>query len=311
MIRSDFTRAALGSLVALAPATLRAQTLAPWPAAATATEGDAIMWLAQSQGYFARAGVALDITNVRTGEESAAALVAGKIVVCSMNSMSLAIAHQNGIDIKVIAGGGEWVRGRGGTQMMVLKNSPLTTGSDFNGKTVGVSVLHGQPQISAMAWIDAHGGDSKTVHFIEIPFASMQAALESGRVDGAPIPQPFATTAQATCRSLGLPNDAIAPAYLIGVYTVMASWAAANKDAARRMRTALFACAHWYNTDPAASVDAVAAITKQDPVQVANSVRSYFGERVTPDLLQPIVDVGFKYGLLKARFPAADLIAQL
>jgi len=311
MSRSDFARVALGSVAAFAPTTLRAQSLERFPAAATATEGDAIMWLAQSQGYFARTGIALDIENVRTGEESAAALVAGKIAVCSMNSMSLAIAHQNGIDIKVIAGGGEWVRGRGGTELMVLKDSPLSTGSDLNGKTIAVSVLHGQPQISTQAWIDAHGGDSRTVHWIEIPFAAMQAAIESGRVDAAPIPQPFATTAQATCRSLGLPNDAIAPAYLIGVYTVMASWAAANGDAARRMRTALFACAHWYNTDPAASTDAVAAITKQDPAQVASSVRSVFGERVTPDLLQPIIDVGVKYGILKQRFAASNLIAQL
>ncbi len=311
MKRTDFVRATLASTAAFSPGALRAQTIEHFPAAATATEGDAIIWLGQSLGYFARAGIALDLEAMSSGEVAAAALVAGKIVLCSMNSMSLAVAHQNGIDIRVIACGGQWVRGRNGTQLMVLKDSPINSGSALNGKTFAINVLRGSAQISTLAWIDAHGGDSRTTHWIEIPFAAMQAALESGRIDAAPIPQPFATTALATCRSLGLPNDAVGPNYLIGVYTAMSAWIAGHADVARRMQSALFACAHWYNNNPAASVDAVAAITKQEPVQVANSTRSFFGERLGPDLLQPVIDVGAKYGILKRRFAASEIIAQL
>ena len=267
------------------------------------------MWLAQSEGYFARQGLQLDLTSMNSGEASAAALVAGDIVVCSMNSVSLVLAHQNGLDIKIIGAGGQWVTGRRGTQLMVLKNSPVDSGSALNGKTIGVNVLRGSAQMSTQAWIDKHGGDSKTVQWLEIPFAAMQAALESGRVAAAPIPQPYATTALATCRSLGPPNDAIAPRWLIGVYVAMGPWIAAHPDVVHRIRTALFACSHWYNANPAATVDAVAKITGQTPAQVAQSVRSVFGEAVTPDLVQPVIDTAATYGILKRSFSATEVIA--
>ena len=69
--------------------------------------------------------------------------------------------------------------------------------------------------------------------------------------------------------------------------------------------------AHWYNTDPAGSVQAVAELTKQDPAVVAKSVRSIFGETIEPALLQPVIDVGARYAMLKRSFPASEIIAQL
>jgi NitT/TauT family transport system substrate-binding protein len=194
---------------------------------------------------------------------------------------------------------------------MVKKDSPINSGSALNGKTVAVNVLRGASQISSEAWIDKHGGDSKTVQWIEMPFSAMQAALEAGRIDAAQVTQPFATTALTTCRSLGPPNDAISPRFLNGAYVASGSWIAAHTDVARKIKSALVSCAHWYNTDPAASVQAVATLTKQDPAVVAKSIRTLCGEEVTPALIQPVIDTGAKYGILKRSFPASEIIAPL
>ena len=311
MRRLDLISGAAALAVTATQTRANAQTLEHYRAAFTATEGDAVGWLAQSQGYFAKVGIALDIQAIGNGDAAMAAIVSGDIAVGTMNSMSLALAHQNGVDVKVIGAGGEWVTGRSGTQAMVRKDSPIVSGAGLNGKTVAVNVLKGSAQISMQAWTDKHGGDSTTIKWAEVPFAAMQAALEQGRVDCASIPQPFATTALATCRSLGLPNDGIAPRYLLGIYVALGSWIAAHRDAARRINSALLATSRWYNVDPAVTVNALAAITKQDPAQIAKSPRLYMGEAITPQLLQPVIDVGAKYGILKAGFPASDVIAQL
>jgi len=311
MNRRELMGAALGLAVAAAPGELFAQNVQRFRAAATPIEGDSLLWLAQSEGYFARAGIQLDVQALGSGDATAAAIVGGDITIGSLNTLSLATAHQNGADFKIVAAGAQFVSGRGVLELMVKAGSPITSGTGLSGKTIAVNVLHGSGQIASEAWVDKHGGDSKSVQWAEMPFGTMQAALESGRIDAAAIAQPWAAAALTTCRSLGVPNEAIAPRFLIGAYVALGSWIAANADAARQIRSALSACAHWYDTDPAASTQAVAVLTKQDPAVVAKSARTIFGETVTPALVQPLIDVGARYGILKSRFPAADIIAQL
>ena len=293
------------------PGYLGAQSLEKYAAGASPIEGDSLIFLAQSEGYFARVGIEMDVQKMSSGEMTAAALLSGDAAVGGINTMSLAIAHQNGVDLKAIAGGVMYLSSHSGSQMMVPKNSSANSGKDLNGKIFAVNVLHGSAQLSSQAWIDKHGGDSKTVRWVEMPFSVMEAALLAGRIDAALITQPFAGTAGATCRSLGAPNDAIAPRYLNGVYCASQKWLSAHHDAAVRINSALSKAAHWYNTDPAGSVQGVAALTKQDPDVVAKSVRSLFGEKVDASLLQPVIDVGAHYGLLKKSFPASEMIAQL
>ncbi|MGA2393665.1 MAG: ABC transporter substrate-binding protein [Candidatus Lustribacter sp.] len=311
MNRRDLLGSSLGFAAAALPGKLFGQTLERIPAAATPIEGDALLFLAQSEGYFARAGLQLDVQTMTSGEATAAAIIGGDIAIGSMNTMSLAVAHQNGTALVAIGGGPMYESSHLGSQFMVAKTSAIASGADLNGKTVAVNVLRGSAQLASQAWIDKHGGDSKTVQWVEMPFSLMQAALESGRINAALITQPFATTAQATCRSLGSPNDAIASRFLNGVYVTTSTWVAAHRSAAARVREALNKAAHWYNTDPAASVGAVATLTKQDPAVVARSVRTLFGEEVTPALLQPVIDLGARYGILKRSFPAAEIIAQV
>jgi ABC-type nitrate/sulfonate/bicarbonate transport system substrate-binding protein len=98
---------------------------------------------------------------------------------------------------------------------------------------------------------------------------------------------------------------------MIGTYVALGSWIAAHRDAARRIQQAFFACAHWYDTKPEESVQAVATLTKQDPAVVSKSARSLFGTEVTAALVQPEIDVGAHYGILKRAFPAGEIIAQL
>jgi len=269
-----------------------------------------VTFLAQSDGSFAHAGMTIDIQKLTSGEVAAAALAAGDIVIGSMNTLSLAIAHQNGINLKIIAPGVVYDNSHTGSQMMAAKNTTLTTGRDFNGKVFAVNVLHGSAQLFAQSWIDKRGGDSTTVRWIELPFSLMEDALVAGRVDLALIVPPFAAKAQATCRSLGPPGDGIAPRFLNGAYAATQTWISGHRDAATRFDAVIRSAARYYNANPALSVQAVADLTKQDPAVIARSTRAIFGDSLDTALLQPVIDVGARYGLLKRAFPATEIIAQ-
>ena len=234
MNRRELLAASLGLAAGARPWALSAQTLEHFAAGATPTEGDSLIFLAQSEGYFGRAGLALDVQRMSNGEASAAALASGDIAIGGMNTMSLAIAHQNGIPLKAVAGGVMYLSTHSGSQMMVAKTSSATSGRDLVGKIFAVNVLHGSAQLSSQAWIDKHGGDSTSVRWIEMPFSVMEAALVAGRIDAALIAQPFATTALATCRSLGAPNDAIAPRFLNSCYVATPAWLSTHHDEAVR-----------------------------------------------------------------------------
>ena len=123
--------------------------------------------------------------------------------------------------------------------------------------------------------------------------------------------QPFAANAQLTCRSLGPPGDGIAPRFLNGCYAATQTWLSTHRDVAARFNAVISKDAHYYNANPAASIPAIADLTKQDPAVVAKSTRAIFGESLDPALLQPLIDAGARYGLLKRPFPATELIAQL
>jgi NitT/TauT family transport system substrate-binding protein len=228
-----------------------------------------------------------------------------------MNTVSLSIAHMNGVAIKIIGPGALYDSSVPGSQLMVRKDSTISSGRDLNGKTVAVNVLRGSAQLSSQAWIDKHGGDSRTVQWAEMPFSVMPTALDAKRVDAAAIAEPAASAARATCRSLGPPNAAIADRYLVGQYVASEAWIAAHPDAARRMRAALRAAAHWYNGHRPETVQFVATLTKQDPAVVERSVRSLFGETSDPALIQPVIEVAARYGILKRSFPASELLANI
>ena len=213
MNRRELLGTAVGLTMSVSPRALFAQTLEHYAAGGTPIEGDSLIFLAQSEGYFAKVGIALDVQKVSTGEVNAAGLASGDIAVGGVNTMSLAIAHQNGIDLKVIAGGVMYQSSHTGSLMMVAKTSPPTSGSGFNGKIFAVNVLHVK---SRRSFPHKRGSTSraeilKTIRWVEMPFAVMESGTSpspAALMRKALLTQPFATTALATCRSLGSPNDA-------------------------------------------------------------------------------------------------------
>ena len=263
----------------------------------------------EAAGIFQRNGLDVKVTALNGGGAIIAAIAGGTLDAGFSNNVSAAQAIARGIPIIVLAPAAIYSTGEPSDTLLVkARGSKLKTGADLNGKTVAVTTLSGGLQSSAAAWIDKNGGDSKTVHFLELPFTEMAAALKAGRIDAAMLAEPFLTTDAADVERLGDAFGAIAPQWTLGVFVASKPWVTANPDLARRFVTALIETARWANTHHAETAKIVAPLANIDLQTYRAMARSRFGETLTVAQLQPALDVALRYGQLKAPFDSTQWV---
>lgn len=290
--------------------------LAAFPAAAAgatirlgnvAIDSSSEIYSAISQGFLSRAGIDVQLENFTNGNAIAAGVIGGSLDVGSANVLSLASAHEKGLPLKIIGSGSIYTTTNPTTVMLVAKGSKLRTPRDLGGTTVAVNVLQGIAHVSAEAWIDKNGGDSKQVRFVEMAFSAIPAALVANRIDAGVVPEPFLTESKREMRVLGKSYDGFGPRWMIDAYIATESWIANNRDLARRFAQATQAAGAWANRNQDKTAEIVSKAMKVDPAIVRSMARATFLEHPDLSVVQPIIDVGARYGAIAARFPAADL----
>jgi NitT/TauT family transport system substrate-binding protein len=301
LLRGVRLTAALGIMaVLLAPPVLQAQpALTVLTIGTLSSDNSAAVYYAQELGIFKKYGIDAQISPYTSGPVTAAAVTGGAIDIGVANVASIAVARTRGVPLKFlfpasIAGAGTLT-----DQIAVAKDSTITNAADLNGKTIGVNGLRDLQQLCAMSWADKHGGDSKTLHFIEIPIPQMGTALSLHRVDAALPVEPFVTAQKDLIRSLGTVLDGVGPRYMVIGYLASDAWLATHADLAARFVRAMREASVWGNTHRAESAVMIERIMHVDPAVGATMNRA---------LMQPVLDAALKYGILERPVPTSDLI---
>ena len=191
-----------------------------------------------------------------------------------------------------------------------MSDSPIKSGKDLIGKTIGSASLRDINAAASLAWIDKTGGDSKTVKVVEVPASAGAAFLEEHRADAVVLNEPAVSLAVATgkIRILSAPYDAVGSGMTAG-FAAMEPYVAANRDAMERFAKAMHESSLYTNAHPADTVDMVAAYSGVTPDVVAKSVRFIDAEYLEPRYLQPMIDMCARYQLIDKDFGAADVIS--
>ncbi len=263
---------------------------------------------AQDLGYFKNAGLDVQFSMISSGPVAAQAVAGGAGDIGISNVATIAAARLRGIPLRFIAPAG--IGGDKNTQIvvMVAKDSPYKTAADLNGKTFGVNAVKAMPQLSAVTWMDKHGGDSRTVKFVEIPFPALAAALEAHRIDAAIVTEPFASQAKDIARNLGTANDGLSPNSLVLGYFASDTWLATHADVAARFVRAIRQASIWGNTHHAESAVILARNSKMDLSVITSMGRADYGINLDPATIDPIVESAAKYGIIDKAVPISDLI---
>ncbi len=290
----------------------RAQGLPVVRVGTLAIDEGAQVFYAKDQQFFSRAGIDVDIRPMPNGPGIAAAAAAGDIDVGFSNLFALAVAFARGAQLRLIAPGQLFFAGGQSLSIIVRTDSPYHTGKDLNGKKIGVRAFDSLVGVGARAWIDQHGGDSKTIQLVQLPGELHAQALEQGQVDAVsasltdvPVPK------NGTKRIIGYPTDAIAPRFIGSGWYARVDWIEAHRDVARRYAEAIVQAGQWANAHQTESGPILMKYTHLTPEGLAASRehRVRYGEVLDPALIDPLIAVAARYNVIPRAFPARELIA--
>jgi NitT/TauT family transport system substrate-binding protein len=276
-------------------------------------DGYKAVYYAVQSGLFQKNGVDVKPTIVTSGAAAAAAVAGGAAEIAYTNVLSLIQAHQRGLPLQIVSPGGLVVSDKPFTSTIVLKDAPIHSGRDLNGKTIGSTSLQDVNSAATLAWIDKNGGDSHTIHAIEVPGSAAVAILEEHRADAVTLNEPAVSQALATgkVRVLCHPIDAIGSRVETAVFAAPTPTIEKNRDAMARFARAMHESQLYTNTHLPQTVALVASYSGVTANDVAHSIRITDAEYADPKDLQAVIDTLAKYKVIDKPFPAEELISSV
>jgi NitT/TauT family transport system substrate-binding protein len=297
-----FVLFALHAAFAQSPATVR--VVGP------PNDGYKAVYYAVKAGIFKKYGLDVQTSIVASGAAAAAALSGGGADVAYTNILTLIQAHTHNVPMVFVAAGNLQVPGTSQTKTIVAADSPIKSGKDLNGKTLGSASLRDINAAATLAWIDKTGGDSKSIKVVEVPASAGAAFLEEHRADAITLNEPAVSQAIATGKAkvLAQPYDAVGTGMTAG-FAAMAPYVAQNRDVMERFAKAMHESSVYTNAHPADTVELVAQYSGVPPDVVAKSVRFSDAEFLEARFLQPMIELCARYNLIDRNFPAQEVIS--
>lgn len=296
-----------GSLV---PRGARAQSLTPLRVGASLDDGLTPVLYGLQAGIFTRLGLDVTLQSASSGAALATAVAGGGLDVAKSSLVALISAHTRGIPFKIVAGAAMFLTAAPTTELVVPKDSPITSPTQLQGKTIIVNALRSIDEISVDLLVDQNGGTSATLKFVEIPSSAEAEALERGRGDVAEISNPALAAAieSGKFRVLGPAYEAIAKRFLIAAWFSHQDFVTRNLDAVRRFGEGVRQATLYTNGHHAETIPIIAAYSHIDPAVLRKMTPATNATAVLPAEIQPMIDAAAKYKLIDAPFAAQELL---
>ena len=311
MKRTTFVASAIAAATTTVPAF--AQTPVPLTVRCSGTGADdaASLLYAQKAGLFRAAGFETTYERSNSGAATIAAVVGGAVDVGKSSTGSLIAAHAHSVDIKILAGGALFGPHDNGDVMLVVSPAALIKdGKDLNGKVISVPSLGDQNTLAVKAWVDTHGGDSRTLSFTEIPSSAAAAAVAQGRVGAAALVPPFVAHAvsDGTVKILANVFTAIAPHFLETAWFTTGAFASKNRDLVLHFGKIIGTAAAYNNAHPSETADLLATFSGVTAASILQTGISFNATAINPGEIQPLIDAMAKYALIDHRFNATEFL---
>jgi NitT/TauT family transport system substrate-binding protein len=271
-------------------------------------------FLALDHAFFKDAGLDVNVAAMVGGAAVAPALASGALNIGWSNVVTIYQGHLQGFDYKFIANGAINKRGTNDVfGVQVAADSPIKTAKDLEGKTCASNTLRNIIHVSGLHWIDANGGDSSKVKWIELPFPQMEPALVNKQIDAFVAVEPFVTVparVNKKTKVLGYPLGGIAPRLLIASYFGSEAWIDKNPDTVKAFVTALNKGIDAHNANLEEAKTTIAKHTGLKPEFLKDMVLPAFERKILESDLQPMIDVSLQYKLIDRKFAPREVISK-
>ncbi len=149
------------------------------------------VYVAKEKGYFEELGINLEMKSLRSSPFVLNAIAAGELDGGTMSILPLALARNRGVPVKQVCGFGYSKPVEGIEGLVVLKDSPIQTVEDLEGKKVGGIFKPTEPYFWIIKILEKHG--VKQYKYIEMGTPDLAATLKAGTIDAARLSEPWFT----------------------------------------------------------------------------------------------------------------------
>jgi NitT/TauT family transport system substrate-binding protein len=230
----------------------------------TTSEANALIFIAQDQGYFAEHGLQVTHTLYPSGVAALDGLFGGQVELATGSEFAFVGRVLDGQQIRALA-----AINRSSIEYLVARvDRGIRTLADLPGKTVGVP-LKSRPEFALDRYLYLRGIDTAGITRVDVPVDQSVDALVGGRVDAVAAWQPYIheIRAQMGDRVVAWSVQDDQPSYTL--LMAGAGWTAAHSDTAARFLAALAQAEQYLSDHPDAVRAALAARLDRDPGYMA------------------------------------------
>lgn len=266
-------------------------------------------YYANDMNFFQQAGLDPTITTMSSGSALSAATVSGSLDVATTNMGAIIAAHSRGLPLAMVAPEAIYSNTELTHALIVDKAGPILSAADLSGKIVALSTLNTLYHTSVRNWIDKNGGNSSEVKYVEMPLSVQLPALKAGRVDALASVEPWLSKAKGQVRVLGDPYSSVASRFYISCWVANTAWVAQNRDTVKTFVDVIQKTAEWANANPKQTASIISKHFAVALPIVESTPRTRMGVGLETSLVQPIIDLEYRYKIIPQMFAAKDLFA--
>jgi len=196
--------------------------------------------VALQEGFFKQAGLNVTVKSVTQSTAAIPDLLHGSIqVIGGGNYVSFFEAQANGtFPVEILAPAVDCTADTFG--VVAMPSSGISKPADLAGKTIAVNLTQNIQTLATNSVLAAAGVTASSVHYVQIPFPDMAAALQANRVDAISAVQPFLSAALAAGGKLVTSTcTGSMAAFPLSGYMTTKTWAQQHAAAARAFQQAL------------------------------------------------------------------------
>jgi NitT/TauT family transport system substrate-binding protein len=271
--------------------------------------------IAIAKGFFKDEQLTVDTTPTTGGAVGLPALAAGAVQIAFSNSVSIAIGASQDLGFKIIAAGAFTGAEPPDLAGIVAKpDSKIATGKDLEGKKLAVNTRANVIWLYANAWVEATGGNPKSVTYLEVPFPQMLDAVAGGQVDAAFVVDPFlsAGLSNGSVKLVDWPYNKVQKNIPIGMYAATEQYIAKNPQVIRSFVKAYNKGVDWANANAGSDEwkTIISGYTKLPVERLEKLKVPPFHKAIDPAKLQPTIDLMKKFGLLRDSLSAKSIVSE-
>ncbi|HLS76952.1 MAG TPA: ABC transporter substrate-binding protein [Nocardia sp.] len=274
--------------------------------------------VAISEGDFTERGLNVTPSANKSANDTVPQLLSGGLHVAQMDVVTFMQARAQGLPIKIVAGAGEQASdgepGKISAASVVTTDDAVNGPIDLVGKKVGVPAIKTQTWMNIRAIVDAAGGDSTKIEFVEVPPAQSIDLVQQGFVDASTPNEPLATSAISSGKvrlvtNTDAPGNQGVPS---SVFVATEEFIAKNPETVRKFAEGIQEGAATVNADPAVGKKVAGEELGFTPEQLENAfIQPFSAEPVTTENIDKVADLAVKYEILSEKPDSSTFLAEI